>query len=296
MTSQAKIDANRRNAARSTGPLTAAGKIRSGRNAYRHGLTRPLALDDQLAAQIEALADEYVAATSCPHKIARSAAEQRFNLLRIQRSRVESINNSLQQRSNDTEVDPSGAGRLPLAIIDALPDLVAFDRYERDALAQCKKAFRRVEAFNDLPSDENLALPMLMQLQRLANCHIHSIVRPASRKWEAKRRNPIVGVARLARKYIICDNTRAAIDHLDGALYVTPSELLLHAVRTCALLISDDPEGREALMRYRGRVVDDVRWEAVVLDQLRQLRKAPRMPDQLIGEVERMLGFGNPAP
>ena len=39
MTTYKQIEANRRNARRSTGPITAAGKLRSRRNAVRHGLT-----------------------------------------------------------------------------------------------------------------------------------------------------------------------------------------------------------------------------------------------------------------
>lgn len=44
MTSLAKVEANRRNAQRSTGPKTSAGKNRSSKNALRHGLTAEIAL------------------------------------------------------------------------------------------------------------------------------------------------------------------------------------------------------------------------------------------------------------
>ncbi|MCA1476155.1 hypothetical protein [Bradyrhizobium sp. NBAIM08] len=40
MTSERKIDANRQNAKRSTGPKTKMGKVKSSRNARRHGLSR----------------------------------------------------------------------------------------------------------------------------------------------------------------------------------------------------------------------------------------------------------------
>ena len=45
MTSAAKIAANRRNARRSTGPRSAAGKARARHNRFRHGLVTPASLD-----------------------------------------------------------------------------------------------------------------------------------------------------------------------------------------------------------------------------------------------------------
>ena len=45
MTSYRQIEANRRNALRSTGPRTEAGKLQSRRNAVRHGLMAETVID-----------------------------------------------------------------------------------------------------------------------------------------------------------------------------------------------------------------------------------------------------------
>jgi hypothetical protein len=46
MASKRQIEANRKNASRSTGPRTASGKARSSRNAFHHGLSRPARADE----------------------------------------------------------------------------------------------------------------------------------------------------------------------------------------------------------------------------------------------------------
>jgi hypothetical protein len=57
MASERQIEANRKNATRSTGPKTRLGKAKSGRNAFCHGLSRPTSGDD---AALEALASAIV--------------------------------------------------------------------------------------------------------------------------------------------------------------------------------------------------------------------------------------------
>src|SRR5262249_38567789 len=56
MTSETKRAANRRNAARSTGPRSAAGKKRASQNALRHGLAISLLQDAAARAEIERMA------------------------------------------------------------------------------------------------------------------------------------------------------------------------------------------------------------------------------------------------
>jgi hypothetical protein len=51
MATEKQIAANRANAQKSTGPKTAAGKLTSSRNAYRHGLSSPLRLDPVTSAK-----------------------------------------------------------------------------------------------------------------------------------------------------------------------------------------------------------------------------------------------------
>lgn len=49
MASEKQLRANRENAKRSTGPKTAAGRLKSSRNALRHGLSVPLSADPAAA-------------------------------------------------------------------------------------------------------------------------------------------------------------------------------------------------------------------------------------------------------
>jgi hypothetical protein len=61
MTTQRQINANRRNAKRSTGPATEAGRARSSRNALKHGLTaREFTIDEREANALAAFLDDIV--------------------------------------------------------------------------------------------------------------------------------------------------------------------------------------------------------------------------------------------
>jgi hypothetical protein len=80
MTSQAKIDANRKNAARSTGPKTAAGKAASSKNALRHALlarigSLPETDQAEYRTILEGLEDDRVPQGAMEHEMVAQIAE-----------------------------------------------------------------------------------------------------------------------------------------------------------------------------------------------------------------------------
>src|SRR5438477_10647578 len=56
MATERQIAANRANTRKSTGPKTAAGRLKSNRNALRHGLSLPLRLDMETYGKADAIA------------------------------------------------------------------------------------------------------------------------------------------------------------------------------------------------------------------------------------------------
>ena len=89
MTSPKQIAANRRNASRSTGPVTVQGKARASRNARRHGLSVPGYRVSAVAADIGEFALQLVgdAASRTEIDLARAAAEAQLELARIGREK-----------------------------------------------------------------------------------------------------------------------------------------------------------------------------------------------------------------
>ena len=124
MATEKQIAANRENAKRSTGPKTAAGRLRSSRNAVRHGLSCPLdlAMSEKADAIARLLAgkganDEQLTSTM-------QVAHAQVELLQIRRVRAE-----LMAAIDVACCDPHQLRRL-----------VALDRYERYAHTKRRRA------------------------------------------------------------------------------------------------------------------------------------------------------------
>src|SRR5712691_9433571 len=108
MLSKRKINANRRNAARSTGPGTRDGKARTSRNAYRHGLAASILNDPAMSAEVERLARAIVGKRSDPYELlqARIIAEAEFDLLRVRTTRANMIDSVAENLSAPSIDEP----------------------------------------------------------------------------------------------------------------------------------------------------------------------------------------------
>lgn len=158
MVSTHKVVANRRNAARSTGPKTARGKARARRNAYKHGLAIPVLNDPAISKEIERVARSMVGKRNGPYELAqaRVAAEAEFDLHRVRAARVKIIEQAIgaanelgavveTQHALETHDSPAAIGAPMLrAFLRALPELETMDRYERRALSRRGRAIREI--------------------------------------------------------------------------------------------------------------------------------------------------------
>ena len=126
MATEKQIAANRANAKRSTGPKTLAGKLRSSRNAYRHGLTCPSPFDPL---QVDAFAQALVGGKADDHRLPAAAelAQAQLDLLRIRSVRTRMMEALLQS-----------------ADVQGLHQRQALDRYERYARTKRRRAFQKL--------------------------------------------------------------------------------------------------------------------------------------------------------
>lgn len=137
--SERRTTANRKNAAKSTGPRTTKGKARSAANATRHGLNTALALTPGYRATLDALAQQFESAGHSP-TAAKAAAEARLHLTRVQAVKRQ----LLEIAASKLNSDPEAVGDLAAhALLSALPDLRRLEEYERKARSRLKRAIRQ---------------------------------------------------------------------------------------------------------------------------------------------------------
>ena len=132
MTSPAKIRANRRNARKSTGPRTRAGKATVARNALRHGLTVPVLADPTLAREVVDLARAIeisvtgAEADAAGHDLACRIAEAMIDFRRVRLAKLPLV----------AALDADACDRT------AVMQLSRLDRYEGRAFTRRNRAIR----------------------------------------------------------------------------------------------------------------------------------------------------------
>src|SRR6202171_1758674 len=109
MASDKQIAATRANCKRSTGPKTAAGQLKSSRNAFRHGLSLPLSADPQTQANIEALAEAVAGDTATS---AQLGAARQFAAAHLELTRIRNACAQVTSKLSTQAIDPHSVRRL----------------------------------------------------------------------------------------------------------------------------------------------------------------------------------------
>jgi hypothetical protein len=130
-TSQRKASSNRKNAQNSTGPRSELGRLRSSRNALRHGLAVAIGSDPSFSKDIETLATTLASGRGgqIVQEFARQVAEAHLDLVRIRQLRAERLaavfGNPEATLEDYSELDEN---------------LAQLERYERRAFSRRKRA------------------------------------------------------------------------------------------------------------------------------------------------------------
>jgi hypothetical protein len=157
MATERQLAANRRNANKSTGPRSSAGKRRASQNARRHGFAAGSFRGGD-PKQIEALARQIAGETTNPLILehARAAAQATFDLAQIRRAKVELIATGAARSAEAPSLQrvgtapPSDSDASNRAIREAVRDLLKLDRHEKRAAASRSRCHRTI--YGDRPA------------------------------------------------------------------------------------------------------------------------------------------------
>src|SRR5665213_2053632 len=137
MTSIRKMEANKNNASRSTGPRTPGGKLRSCQNSRRHGLATRIEDDPEAKVGIECLTVALARAAAGFERIEQSRilAERHFDLRRIRAARFD-VFSTISDFENASLDD----------FDKALRAMGSISRYQKRAVSKGKQALRKFRA------------------------------------------------------------------------------------------------------------------------------------------------------
>lgn len=153
MISPLKLRANRKNAAKSTGPRTCAGKARASRNALRHGFESVSFKVETLNAVVQ-MANKLCENDPFPYRYeaALAIAESQFLIGRIRFYRSARLAGAKLSKVKDMSTSRSATRKSQRQLGDAgctLSELLCLERYEHRALSRRNRAIRRFDALSD---------------------------------------------------------------------------------------------------------------------------------------------------
>jgi hypothetical protein len=155
MTSLSKVNANRANSKLSTGPKTTSGRLRSSKNARRHGLSISVLLDPVLAHEVKTLALQLIEGLENFGSIeaAHCVAEAEIDLKRIRKIKHNLLQkldrsghsfNASKSASHHVSTSDCAAGKhFEGDDFKLIEEILLIDRYGRRALARRKSAIRQ---------------------------------------------------------------------------------------------------------------------------------------------------------
>jgi hypothetical protein len=142
MATERQIEANRRNAQKSTGPRSAPGKNLSSKNSYKHGLSTQTSIN---AVDVETLAGQ-IAGPAKGRKVlelSRAIAEADIRLKEIGQLKI-AIIESAKKVGIDRAAAQGHDCLVAEAIRNQLPDLVRLLRYENREAGRRDRAIRKL--------------------------------------------------------------------------------------------------------------------------------------------------------
>lgn len=166
MISQAKKEANQRNAKASTGPRTRSGKATSSRNSRRHGLATTISKDPIWSYEVHKLAKVFVpeGENDARGNEIRTLLTAMMDVMRVQAARNELWTITLMRQSLATQDDgivrAREAGGLlrahrltsdeleGIVALEVLPQIVRLERYQRRAEAHLRRMLNKLVGVN----------------------------------------------------------------------------------------------------------------------------------------------------
>jgi cysteinyl-tRNA synthetase len=157
MVSDRQLAANRRNAQKSSGPRSPAGKKRTSHNAYRHGLAAKAGASPDFLHQVERLAREIAEKNDniVAPSDALTVAESVLTMVRVQRAKLALIQQITLEASPNTNASTLIEASAVVASQDVysaadkirrvLVELARLDRYEQRARSRRNRALVKIE-------------------------------------------------------------------------------------------------------------------------------------------------------